>query len=124
MRAYQRSKGHLLTPALKEIRQTRTEHLLQWHAESGHENILFMGKKIFTIEEQYNGQIDNIYAETSHEAKEKVPRVQRGHHSFQCHVLVGCVPSGGDNSSFLRERCENWCLRESRGCATRSCETS
>jgi hypothetical protein len=25
-----------------------------WHAENGHENILFMDEKIFAIEEQYN----------------------------------------------------------------------
>ena len=36
----------------------------------------------------------------------------------------GGVPSGGDTSSFLRERCENWCSSVSRGCATRSCETA
>jgi hypothetical protein len=53
VRAYQRLKGHLLTPTLK-IRQTRTEHILQWHVENRHENIRFTGKKIFTIEEQYN----------------------------------------------------------------------
>jgi len=50
MRAHLHSKGHLLTPALKEIRQTRAECLLQWHAENGHKNILFMDEKFFTIE--------------------------------------------------------------------------
>jgi hypothetical protein len=49
MRVHLRSKKHLLTPALKEIRRTRTECLLQWHAEDGHENILFTDEKIFTI---------------------------------------------------------------------------
>ena len=41
MRAHHRSMGHLLTPALKEIRRTTAERLLQWHAENRHENILF-----------------------------------------------------------------------------------
>jgi len=59
--------GHLLTPALKEIRQTRTERLLQWHAENGHENTLFTDEKIFTIEEQYNRQKDKICGQTSRE---------------------------------------------------------
>jgi hypothetical protein len=36
----------------------------------------------------------------------------------------GGVPSVGDNPSFLRERCENWCPSVSRACATRICETS
>jgi hypothetical protein len=80
MRAYRRSVGHFLTPALKEIRQTKTECLLQWHAKNGLENILFTDEKIFTIEEQYNRQNDKIYAQTSREAKEKFPRVQTGHH--------------------------------------------
>jgi hypothetical protein len=75
------SKGRILTRALKAIRRSRTEHLLQWHAENGHENILFADEKIFTIEEQYNLQSNKIYAQTSREVKENFPRVQGGHHS-------------------------------------------
>jgi len=56
MRAHLRSKGHLLAPALKEIRRTRTQRLLQWHAENRHENILFTDEKFFTIKEQYKNQ--------------------------------------------------------------------
>jgi hypothetical protein len=48
-----------------EIRRTRAEHLLQWHAENVHVNILFTDEKIFTIEEQYNNQNNKIYAPTS-----------------------------------------------------------
>jgi hypothetical protein len=54
MRAHLRSKGHLLTPALKEIRRTRAKRLLQRQAENEQENILFTDEKVFTIEEQYN----------------------------------------------------------------------
>jgi hypothetical protein len=54
MRAHLWPKGHLLTPALKEIRRTRAERLLQLQAENEQENILFMDEKFFTIEEQYN----------------------------------------------------------------------
>ena len=79
MRMHCRSKDHILTPGLKTIRQTRAEHLLHWHAENMHKNILFMDEKISTIEEQYNHQ-NKIYAQTSHEVKENVPRVQGGHH--------------------------------------------
>jgi hypothetical protein len=50
MTAYRRSKGHLPTPVLKEVRQTRTECLLQWHAENVHENIFFTDEKFFAIE--------------------------------------------------------------------------
>jgi hypothetical protein len=49
MTAHLRSKGHLLTPALKEIRPTRAERLFQWHAEYEQENILFTDEKFFTI---------------------------------------------------------------------------
>ena len=80
--------------ALKEIRQTKTECLLQWHAKNGHENILFMDKKIFTTEEQYNHQNDRNYAQTSHEVKKKVPRVQRGHHTSYIIVWWGVSYQG------------------------------
>jgi hypothetical protein len=94
MRAHWRSKGHLLTPALKEIRRTRAERLLQWHAENGHENILFMDEKIFTIKEQYNHQNNKIYAQTSCVVKKNVPRVQRGHHPFCVMVWWGVSHQG------------------------------
>jgi len=65
MTAHLRPKGHLFTPALKEIRRTRAQRLLQWHAQNGHENILFTDEKSFTIEEHYNNQNKKIYAQTS-----------------------------------------------------------
>jgi hypothetical protein len=45
-------KGNLLTLALKEIRRTRTQLLLQWQGEDGHENVPFTDGKFVTIEEQ------------------------------------------------------------------------
>jgi hypothetical protein len=69
MRAHLRSEGHLLTPALKESPRTRAERLLQWHTKNGHENILFMDEKIFTMEGQYNNQNSNTYAQTSLEVR-------------------------------------------------------
>ena len=65
MRVHLCSKGHLLTPALKEIRWTRAKCLLQWHNENRHNNNLFMDEKIFTIEEQNNNQYNKIYVEMS-----------------------------------------------------------
>jgi hypothetical protein len=98
MRTHCHSKGHCLTPALKEFRQTRAESLLHWHAENGHENVPFTDEKMFTIEEHYNNQNKKIYALTSHEMRsEGAGRPP----SFLCHGLVGGVPSGGDTSSFL-----------------------
>ena len=100
MTAQPSSKGHFLTPAVKEIRQTRAEHLLQWHAQNGHKNILFMDKTFFTTEEQYNNQNNKIYAQTSLEVHSEgagmpVP--------FLCRGLVGGVPSGGDIFIFCKK---------------------
>ena len=69
MTAHLRSKGHLLTPALKDIRWTRAKRLFQWQAENGHKNILFTDEKIFTIEKQYNNQYNKIYAQMSLEVR-------------------------------------------------------
>ena len=80
MRMHHHSKGHILTLALKMIRQTRAEHLLHWHADNVHKNFLFTDKKILAIKEQYNHQNNKIYAQTFHEVKENVLRVEGGHH--------------------------------------------
>ena len=103
MRAHLHSKGHLLTPALKEIQQTRAERLLQWHTENRHKNILFMNEKFFTIEEQYNNQNNKIYTQTSLEVHSEGARMPS---PFLRHGLLGGVPSGVDTYSFLQERGE------------------
>jgi hypothetical protein len=77
-RSHLRSKGHLLIPALKEIRRIRAERLLQWHAENGHENILFTDEKFFTIAEQYNNQ--NIMLIMLKRPLRCILRVQGCHH--------------------------------------------
>ena len=97
MRVHLHSKGQLLTPALKEMRQTRAKHPLQWYAENRHENFLFTDEKIFTIEEQYN-HYNKIHAHTSLEVRSEVAERPS---PFLCHGLVGGVPSVGDTSSFL-----------------------
>jgi len=115
MRAHHCSKGHLLIPALKEIWQTRATRLLQWHAKNGHENILFTVKKILTIEEQYNNQYNKIYAQMSLVRFEGA----EGHHPSYAMVWWGVSHQGVTPLHF----CENW-WSVTRGCATRSCETS
>ena len=87
----------------------------------GIKNILFMEEKIFTIEEQYNNQYNKTYAHKSPEVRSEGAG---GHHPSYVMVWWGGVPSGGDTSSLLWERCENWCPSVSRGCATRHCGTS
>jgi len=119
MRAHLCSNGHLLTPALKEISQTRA-HVLQWHAKNGHKNILFMDENIFTIKKQYNNQNNKIYAQTSLEVcSDGATRPS----PFLRHGLMG-VPSGVTHIFIFARNGRNWCLSVSRGRATRSCETS
>jgi hypothetical protein len=103
MRVHCRSKRHILTPALKAIRWTRAEHLLQWHAENRHENILFTDEKIFTIKEQYNHQNNKIFAQTSREVKEKVPRVKGGHYPSRVMVWWGVSIRGWHLVIFARK---------------------
>jgi hypothetical protein len=91
MRAHLRSKGHLITPTLKEIRRTRTKRLLQWHAENGHENIFFTDEKIFTIGEQYNNQYNKIYAQRSLEVRSEGAG---GQHPSYVMVWWGCPIRG------------------------------
>jgi hypothetical protein len=72
MKGHHRSKGHLLTTALKGIRRTRAEGLLQWHAKNGHD-IHFTDEKIES----------STTTRTRFMLKRPlrcVPRVQRGHH--------------------------------------------
>ena len=49
--------------------------------KNGHEKLLFMDEKIFTIEERYNNQYNKIYAETS--------------------LQVHSVGAGGQHSSYI-----------------------
>jgi len=103
MGAHIRSKGHLLTPTLKEIRWTRGVCFLHWHAGNGHEDILFTDEKFFTIEEQYNNQNNKLYVQASlvvHSEGAGMPS------PFLRHGLLRGVPSGDDTSSFLQERGE------------------
>lgn len=103
MKAYRRSTGHLLTPQLKKIRLERCKRLLQWHADNGHENILFTDEKIFTVEEVFNKQNDKIYATSSKEAKKVVPRVQRGHHPSSVMVWWGVSHHGVTSLHFCEK---------------------
>jgi len=102
MTAHLRAKEHLLTPALKEIRWSRAECLLQWNNENGNENIVSTDEKFFTIEKLYNNQ-SKIYAQPSLEVHSEGAGMLS---PFLCHGLVGGVPSGDDTPSFLQERGE------------------
>jgi len=63
--------------------------------ENRHENILFTDKKIFTIQEQYNNQINKTYAQMSFEVCSEGAGMPS---PFLRYGLVGGVPSGDDTS--------------------------
>ncbi len=45
-----------------------------------HHWILFADENIVYIAEKFNRQNDHVYAKTGYEAKDKISRLQRGHH--------------------------------------------
>jgi len=64
---------------------------LQWHAEKGHENILFTDEKIFYIEE-YNKRCNKIYAQKSLEVRSEGAG---GHYPSYIMVWWGGGPTRG-----------------------------
>lgn len=58
----------------------RTRKLFACTVRAVTKKILFIDKKVFTIEQKLNCQNNRVYARSSTEAPEKVLRIQRGHH--------------------------------------------
>ncbi|UYV69151.1 WNT5B [Cordylochernes scorpioides] len=77
LRAFKRRTGHLITPALRDIKRVRSKMLLAQHDGRWHERILFTDEKFFTVEEKINRQNDRIYARSSLEASLKVRRLEK-----------------------------------------------
>lgn len=101
--AYRRSTGHRLNDKLRAIRLTRSRRLLKTYAGKKYQKILFTDEKIFTIEEKFNRQNDRIYAHSSKEAAEKVPRVERGHHPASVMVWWGVSYNGTTELYFCQQ---------------------
>ncbi|KAL1463846.1 hypothetical protein WDU94_015547 [Cyamophila willieti] len=92
LRAYRRRTAHRLTPTLRRIRATRSKKLLDRYANGGYKKILFTDEKIFNIEEKFNRQNDRVYARSSLEAAEKVPRgVKTKAANYQSDILEPVV---------------------------------
>ena len=100
LRAYCRRTGHFLTPQLKKQRELKCKCLLQQYANNGHRNILFTDDKIFTTEESFNRRNDRVYASSSREASEIVPKDQRGHHPSSVMFWWGVSYSGATQQHF------------------------
>ncbi len=102
LKAYKRRTGHLLTPALKEIRRVRAKALLKRYAGDKYRQILFSDEKIFTIEEKINRQNERVYAHSSKEAGAKVRRVERGHYPSSVMVWWGISYAGVTSLHFCK----------------------
>ncbi|RVE41742.1 hypothetical protein evm_013606 [Chilo suppressalis] len=79
LRAYRRKTGHRLNARLMDLRLKRCRALLKRYTGKKYREILFSDEKIFTVEESYNKHNDKVYAHSSEEASNRIPRVQRGH---------------------------------------------
>ena len=101
--AYRRSVGHLLTQSLKQNRVIKCKRLLSRYANNKHRKILFTDEKIFTVEEKFNKQNDKIYAHSSRDASQVVPKVQRGHHPSSVMVWWGVSYDGVTNLQFCEK---------------------
>ena len=114
------SMGHLLTPALKAIR--RQEHSF---SSRGLQRTCLKTSSSQT--RKFSPLRSSITTSTTGFMLKRpmrcILRVQEAI-TLPTSWFGGWCPSGAGNSSFLRERCENWCPSISRGCATRSCKTS
>lgn len=89
LRAYRKKTGHRLNARLMNLRLKRCRALLKQYAGKKCREILFSDEKIFTVEESYNKQNDKVYAHSSEEASNRIPRVQRGHFPSSLMVWLG-----------------------------------
>ncbi len=102
LRGYKQYTGHLLTVKLKEIWHERLKKLLKEFGSSRYMRILFTDEKIFTTEEKFNKRNDRVYGRLYHEAREKVPRVQWGHHPAYVMVWWGISYAGATEILFCK----------------------
>lgn len=58
----------------------KTFIFLEAFGSGRYKDIFFTDEKIFSVEEFFNKQNNRVYVKSSFEVKDKVPRVQRGHH--------------------------------------------
>ncbi|RVE52367.1 hypothetical protein evm_003005 [Chilo suppressalis] len=72
-RAYRRNTGHRLNARLMDLRLKRCRYCCSGTREKYREN-LFSDEKNFTVEESYNKQNDKVYAHSSEEAINRIPR--------------------------------------------------
>ncbi|RVE40580.1 hypothetical protein evm_014769 [Chilo suppressalis] len=88
LRAYPRKTGHRLNARLMDLRLKRCRALLKY-AGKKYQVIPFSDEKKITVEESYNKQNDKVYAHSSEEASNRIPRVQRGHFPSSLMVWLG-----------------------------------
>ena len=62
----------------KKNRGKKSRRLL--YGKEHYKEILFTDEKIFTVKEIFNKQNDRVYRWSSKEARDLVPRIERGHY--------------------------------------------
>lgn len=103
LRAFKRQTGQCLTVALKENRKKKSRRLLSLYGKERYKEILFTDEKIFTVEETFNKQNDRVYAQSSKEARELVPRIERGHYPASVMVWWGVSYDGVTSLHFCEK---------------------
>lgn len=103
MKAYRRRTGQYLTLKLQEQRVKKSKVLLSRYGAGRYRDILFCDEKVFDVEESYNRQNDRVYARSSIEAQEKVPRIQRAHHPASVMVWWGVSYDGVTKAHFCAQ---------------------
>ncbi len=77
--AYKRYTGHTLNDR-SELRSEIAEKLLRLYGKGGSKKILYTDEKVFTVEQKFKRQNDQIYAQSSILAKSKGTTILYGHH--------------------------------------------
>lgn len=77
--------------------------MLSLYGKEHYKKILFTDEKIFTVEESFNKQNDRVYARSSKEASELVPRIERGHYPASVMVWWGVTYDGVTSLHFCEK---------------------
>ncbi len=97
---YRHCVSHLLDARLKKIRYEGCKKLLKKFQKNAHHWILFTNEKIFDIKGKFNCQNDCVCAKSCYKTKNKIPRVQKGHHHLLVMVWWGILYSGATQIYF------------------------
>ena len=88
LRAFIRQTWQCLTVGLKENRD-KSRRLFSLYGKDRYKEILFIDEIIFTLEETFNKQNDRVYAHSSTEFRDLMPRIEWDHYPASVMVWWG-----------------------------------